>query len=163
MSGTGSGKTDLKQTDLSQTGPNEMEQAANQPGTLLGFDYGERRIGVAVGQRITSTAKALGVVAVSSGRPDWDAVAALIGEWQADTLIVGLPLNMDGTEQGASSGARRFAATLRRRFALPVHLHDERLSTREARARLHERGKHPEHDDAMAAQVIVEGWLNEHC
>ncbi|MGI9335422.1 MAG: Holliday junction resolvase RuvX [Gammaproteobacteria bacterium] len=132
-----------------------------RPSTLLGFDHGERRIGVAVGQSITATATALGVIDVDSGRPDWDAIAALIGDWQAEALIVGLPLNMDGTEQAASAGARRFAAALKRRFELPVHLHDERLSTREARERLHRQGEDPEQDDAMAARIILEGWLDE--
>ncbi|MGI9333405.1 MAG: Holliday junction resolvase RuvX [Gammaproteobacteria bacterium] len=136
-------------------------QGPTPPSTLLGFDYGERRIGVAVGQHISATATALEVVTVKDGRPDWDAIARLIGEWQAQTLIVGLPLAMDETEQGISTAARRFAAALQRRFALPVQLHDERLSTRAARERLHERGEDPGRDDSMAAQIILEGWLNE--
>jgi putative Holliday junction resolvase len=126
--------------------------------TLLCFDYGEKRIGVAVGQTLTGTATALTTLAARDGRPDWERVAALIAEWQPQALVVGLPLNMDGTEQALSARARRFANRLRGRHALPLHFADERLSTREAR-HLEDGAEPRQGRDALAAQVILEGWM----
>lgn len=126
--------------------------------TLLAFDYGERRIGVAVGQTLTGTATPLATLAARHGRPDWRAVDSLVEDWKPEAVVVGLPLNMDGTEQPITARVRRFARRLQARVALPVHFADERLSTREARAR--ENGGAPrEGRDAMAAQVILEGWM----
>ncbi len=127
--------------------------------TLLAFDFGTRNIGVAVGQTVTGTASPVGSVAVRRGAPDWDAIEALLRRWRPDALIVGLPLNMDGTEQWTTALSRRFARRLEGRFSLPVHLVDERLSTREARERLGATGRRDAEDDPVAAQVILEGWL----
>jgi len=105
------------------------------PATLLCFDYGERRIGVAVGQTLTGTATPLETLPARDGNPDWDRVATLVAEWQPDALVVGLPLNMDDTEQELTARARRFGNRLHGRLGLTVHFADERLSTREARDR----------------------------
>ena len=129
--------------------------------TLLAFDFGTRNIGVAVGQTVTGTASPVGSVAVRRGAPDWEAIDALMERWRPDALIVGLPLNMDGTEQPVTALSRRFARRLQDRFALPVHLADERLSTREARERLDTAGRREVEDDPIAAQIILEGWLAE--
>ena len=131
---------------------------SSQALTLLCFDYGEKRIGVAVGQTLTGTATALTTLTARAGRPDWDRVASLIEEWQPQALVVGLPLNMDGTEQDLSARARRFANRLKGRHELPLHFADERLSTREARDREGD-GPAREGRDAVAAQVILEGWM----
>lgn len=128
------------------------------PATLLGFDFGDRRIGVAVGQTLTGTASPLTTLDARDGQPDWTRVAALLDDWRPDALVVGLPLNMDGSEQDLTRRARRFARRLQRRLGLPLHFADERLSTREARDR--EAGTvHPAGRDAVAAQVILEGWM----
>lgn len=132
-----------------------MSDAAS---TLLAFDYGLKRIGVAVGQTLTGTANPLQTVAVKNNRPDWPAIEQLVETWSPDALVVGLPLNMDGTEQVMTGHARRFSCKLQGRFRLPVHLADERLTTREAKWRLVEEGG-GENSDAVAAQVILEGWL----
>jgi putative Holliday junction resolvase len=100
-----------------------------RPRTLLGFDFGKRRIGVAVGQEITATTTALETVRAHDGKPDWAAITRLIRDWRADALVVGLPLNMDGTEQDMTHAARRFANQLEGRYHLPVYLTDERLSS----------------------------------
>ena len=76
--------------------------------TLLGFDYGLKNIGVAVGQDLTQTANPLTVIKARDGIPNWDDIEALITEWQPKLLIVGLPLNMDGTEQQMTTAARKF-------------------------------------------------------
>ena len=129
--------------------------------TLLAFDYGEKHIGVAVGQTLTGTATALDTIRVTRSRPDWDAISRIVETWQPDALVVGLPLNMDGSEQAVTRRARRFGNQLLGRFRLPVHLVDERLTTREARERLAGEGRAGDEDHPVAAQVILEGWLNE--
>lgn len=132
-----------------------------QAETLLAFDYGEKHIGVAVGQTLTGTANPLETIRVNGARPDWSALARIVGTWQPDALVVGLPLNMDGTEQKVTRRARRFSEQLLGRFKLPVHLVDERLTTREARNRLACEGRAGSDDHPIAAQIILESWLNE--
>ncbi|MEP6938976.1 MAG: Holliday junction resolvase RuvX [Rudaea sp.] len=136
--------------------------------TVIGFDYGARRIGVALGNRISSSARALDVVDNGSGGPDWRRVGALVREWRPDALIVGLPLTLDSAEQHTSHAARAFAAELHARERLPVALVDERLSSREAAQRFAARrasGSARRKDaatlDAIAAEVIVEQWLRD--
>ena len=127
--------------------------------TLLAFDFGERRIGVAVGQTVTSTATPLETVAMTGREPDWRRISQLVESWDPQALVVGLPLNMDGSEQPITRRARRFGEQLRRRFARRVDLIDERLSTREARRRLGNASL--VEDDPVSAQVILETWLGE--
>src|SRR5579863_490613 len=102
----------------------------------LGFDFGLKRIGVAVGQSVTGSASPLGVVAMRGGEPDWEAVDRLMQDWRPGSLVVGLPYNMDLSEQDMTLRARQFAAQLQQRYPFPVHTVDERLSSREAEARL---------------------------
>ena len=90
------------------------------PETLLGFDFGMKRIGVAVGQTVTKTARPLGVVKATQGSPQWDVLNKLINTWKPDALVVGIPLNMDGTEQRLTEAAKQFANLLHERFQLPV-------------------------------------------
>ena len=130
---------------------------------LLGFDYGTRQIGVAVGQMITGQARELCVLKARDGIPDWSQIEALLREWQPDALVVGLPLNMDGTPSDMSARAEKFARRLNGRFNLPVHTHDERLTTYEAKG---ERLRSGQNDgfrerpvDALAAALLLEGWL----
>jgi len=130
--------------------------------TLIAFDFGEKRIGTAIGQTVTRTATPLETIPVRRSRPDWNAIDRLIGAWKPEALVVGLPLNMDGTSQWITHCARRFANRLRARSGLPVHLSDERLSTREAWTRLIESGSRRAGPDPVAAQIILEGWFTEH-
>ena len=134
-----------------------MEEAK----TLIAFDFGEKRIGTAIGQTVTRTATPLETIPVRGTRPDWSAIARLIDTWKPDALVVGLPLNMDGTDQWITARARRFANRLHARSGLPVHLADERLSTREAWTRLIESGSRRDGPDPVAAQIILEGWFAE--
>ncbi|WP_449422852.1 Holliday junction resolvase RuvX [Rhodanobacter lindaniclasticus] len=131
---------------------------------VLGFDVGSRLTGVAIGNRLTATARALGVVPVREGQPDWQRLDALQREWQPDTLVVGLPLTLEGTEQPASRRARAFAGQLRQRYGVPVLLVDERHSSRDAYgsppAGLRRR-RDAAGIDAEAAAVILERWLAE--
>ncbi len=126
--------------------------------TVLGFDFGLRRIGVAVGQSVTQTANPLTILLAREGIPDWDDIAALISEWQPDALIVGYPLNMDDSKNEITIRANKFGNRLHGRFGLQVHLVDERLSTIAAREMQPDR----EHVDDISASLIVETWLKEH-
>lgn len=133
---------------------------------VLGFDVGSKLIGVAVGNRITSSARALAVVPVHEAGPDWAQVDALHNQWLPETMIVGLPLALDGTEQPATRIARRFAEHLRERYKRPVALVDEQHSSQEAAerfARARAAGTRRRSDattiDAEAAAVILERWL----
>ncbi|MBM2829886.1 MAG: Holliday junction resolvase [Gammaproteobacteria bacterium] len=125
--------------------------------TLLCFDFGEKRIGVAVGQTITGTATPLETISVHQNKPDWGKIKHLIDDWQPDALIVGTPLNMDGTTQRVTQIAEKFARQLEGRFHLPVFGMDERLSTYEAS----QRTNNSTALDPVAAQVILESWLAE--
>jgi putative Holliday junction resolvase len=130
--------------------------------TLLGFDYGTRKIGVAVGQTVTGTASALVTLMPVKHQPDWKAIGRLIDEWQPDGLVVGLPLNLDDSATDATAAALRFSRQLKGRYHLPVHLADERFTSAEARNRLGPRHKALEVYDAIAAKLILETWLSEH-
>lgn len=124
---------------------------------MLGFDFGTKRIGVAVGQTLTDTATPLEIIPVRNNRPDWSRIGALIGQWQPQALVVGNPLNMDGSRQAISAAADAFARKLHGRYRLPVLRAEERLSTVEAGVRQHGGGR----KDHVAAQVILEGWLRD--
>lgn len=136
-----------------------------EPGarTLLGFDYGTRKMGVAVGQELTGTSTPLVTLRHISSGPDWDAITRLIEQWRPDCLVVGIPLNMDGTEQPMTAAARRFARRLAGRYGLPVHEADERLSSRAAGDLIHEPGAGRRSRlgvDEVAAHVILQTYMN---
>ena len=130
-------------------------------GTLIGFDFGPRKIGVAIGQTITATAAPLTTLRSHDDRPDWPRIEALIREWQPEAAVVGLPCNMDDTETVIAPLARRFARQIQGRFGLPVHLVDERLTTLAARQILGRKATSREVVDAMAAKLLLETWLSE--
>lgn len=133
----------------------------------IGFDYGARRIGVAIGNRLAHNARALAVVANSAHGPNWKHIDTLVREWRPDLLLVGLPLTLGDGEQQNTHAARAFAETLKQRFGLPIELIDERSSSREAAQRFAARRasgtakrKQAAELDAVAAEIIVERWLN---
>jgi putative Holliday junction resolvase len=131
----------------------------------LAFDYGEKYIGVAAGSRHTRQAQALTTLRGSAKYPDWTGISRLIEQWQPDALVVGLPLNMDGSDNPMTRAARAFGQRLRDRYNLPVHMVDERLSTLAARDILNEAGvpmrRHKARLDQLAAQTILQAFLNE--
>jgi putative holliday junction resolvase len=138
-------------------------------GTVLGFDYGQRYIGVAVGQTLTGSSRALKSVIIPSGADfPWDEIEALCREWQPTRMIVGLPCHLDGSEGTLAKAARRFAEELGHRTQRPVTLWNEALSTEAARealaeerrrSRIRRRGR--KGLNAEAARTILEGWLVE--
>jgi putative Holliday junction resolvase len=133
-------------------------------GVYLGFDFGYKRIGVAVGQLLTASASPLPTLEAKLGVPNWDTVQKLLAQWQPSALVVGFPTCMDGSEQYTAAASRGFARQLRKRFNLPVHLVDERLSTVEARSHLFAQGGYRKikktEIDSIAACVILEQWLS---
>jgi putative Holliday junction resolvase len=132
-------------------------------GTVLAFDFGEKRIGVATGETLIGSAHPLTVIRAESNDQRFAAIAALIAEWQPERLVVGLPTHADGTEHAMTRMATRFAERLVRRFGLPVSLADERLTSLDAEARLRETGRNSKSArplvDAVAAQLILQTWL----
>ena len=139
---------------------------ASHPLTLLAFDYGRRRIGVAVGQQITGSAGPVGTAPNSESGPDWEQMGRWIRDWQPDRLLVGMPFHADGSDSELTVEVRRFAVDLQR-FGLPVDAVDERYSSVEAEAGLkaaraegRRRRVRKETIDAAAAVVIAERWLS---
>jgi len=135
--------------------------------TILAFDFGLRRIGVAVGQTVTASANPVGVIANGAAGPDWQKLRELISEWGAARLIVGMPLHVDGSRSEISARVGDFIAGLER-FALPVEAIDERYSSAEAEQmliaerKLGARGRlRKEMIDAAAATLIAERWLRK--
>jgi putative Holliday junction resolvase len=130
-------------------------------GVLLGFDYGSHKIGVAVGQTLTRTATPLETLGLVGQRPDWQRIGALLDEWRPDAIVVGHPFEMSDREADNAPAAKRFARQLHGRYRLPVHLADERLTSRSAWETLGSTAaKDPTRVDAYAAKLILETWLN---
>jgi putative Holliday junction resolvase len=142
-----------------------MHDSTIARGTVLGFDFGFRRIGVAVGQTTTRTASGIETIAHHK-TPDWAGIDRLVKEWKPKFLLVGLPLGKAGEETEMSRAARRFGKALVKRFDLECEYADERLSSMDARDRFKQgrasgnlRRKDIDRLDAMAAQIILENWL----
>ena len=141
------------------------DEVSSFEGTLIAFDFGQRRIGVAVGQTLTRSANVLAVVSFTD-KPDWPAITEILNEWKPVALVVGLPLSADGGETEMSKRAQRFGRQLNGRYGIPVMYEDERLSSFSAeqrfvaaRAKGGMRRKDAALKDAMAAQIILENWL----
>jgi putative Holliday junction resolvase len=134
--------------------------------TLLGFDYGTRKIGVAVGQELTGSSTPVATLRTPDGEPDWTGIAALIETWRPAALVVGIPLNLDGSEQEMTRAARRFADRLAARHHLPVYHADERLSSVEAEHLRYEdtgggRSRRRRGVDEIAAHVILQTFFSQ--
>ena len=143
--------------------------------TLLGFDYGTKRIGVAVGQSLTRSASPLTTLTAINNKPDWDAISRLIREWRPDALVLGLPLNDDDSANDMTRAAQRFGNQLQGRYNLPVYTVNERLSSVEAEHILTQtapkkRQRNPTFSsqynktdiDKLAAKLILESWFASH-
>ena len=135
------------------------------PSTVLAFDFGERYLGVAIGNTVTGLANPLDMIEATEVDKRFAAIEALIKDWQPARLVVGLPLAMDGTEHAMTARCRRFARQLEGRFRLPVALVDERLSSASAEEALREAGKggrqHKHLAHSLSAQIILQAWLDD--
>lgn len=139
--------------------------SASRAGTILAFDFGTRRIGVAVGETALGLAHPLATIAADDDDARLAAIAALIGEWQPAQLVVGLPTHADGTPHRMTARAREFARRLESRFRLAVELVDERFTTEAASSSLFEAGvagraQKPARDQ-IAAQIILQAYLDQ--
>lgn len=153
-------------TPVNGHAPAATPAGIRRDGTVLGFDVGARRIGVAVGSAFGHGARALAVIDVHDDRPDWSAIDRLCSEWRPDGLVVGDPMTLDGGDQPIRKRAHAFARELMARYARPVVLVDERASSIEAAQRFavdRSEGRRRRRDaaalDAVAAAVIVERWI----
>jgi putative Holliday junction resolvase len=134
--------------------------------TYLGFDFGNKKIGVAVGQMTTGTASPLQTIRSINQAPNWTMISQLISQWQPQGLVVGISIQHDGTDNPITPKMRKFCRQLEGRYQLPVHQVDETLSTFEAKQllfdELHLRaGKLWQVQDQLAAQLILQSWLND--
>jgi putative holliday junction resolvase len=123
---------------------------------VMGFDFGQKKIGIAVGQIITATATPVSIIKAKNGIPDWDEIKNLIEEWKPSLLVIGFPINMDGTESEMSRLSLKFGRKLNGRFNLPFEMMDERLTSFEARQETKEQG---EQIDDVAAKIILESFF----
>jgi len=134
--------------------------------SIMGFDFGLKRIGLATGQTITGTATPLCTLQAINQKPDWANIAAQIEQWHPDALVVGIPYLTDGGESDITRAARNFSRQLEQRFKLPVYTIDESYSSYAAEQLLKadiKLSKHNKHEiDKMAAAMIVQSWLNSH-
>jgi putative Holliday junction resolvase len=133
--------------------------------TIIGFDFGKKYIGVAVGQELTGNASPLGSVKANDGVPHWDSLENFLKEWQPDLIVVGLPLNMDGSEQQLTLDAKKFGNRVAGRFGLKVEFQDERLTTADAKEQLFARGGYKnlkkDNIDAESARLIIESFFEQ--
>ena len=142
-----------------------MSPVTPDVGTVLAFDFGEKRIGIAVGEEALAQAHPLTTIRSEINTERFAAIAALITEWKPVRLVVGLPVALDGTPHAMTARCTRFANPLRGRIGLPVEYAEERLSSVEAEERLRETGHTTksarEHLDAIAAQIILQGYFEQ--
>ena len=137
----------------------------SKPQTVMGFDFGMKNIGVAIGQSLTKTATPEATLKAKDGIPNWEEIQKLIKEWQPAALVVGLPLNMDGSISESSQRAKKFANRLQDKSNLPTHIFNEQLSTHEAKelaetsASIYGWERHS--IDSIAAALILKNWLDE--
>jgi len=125
------------------------------PHSLMGFDFGTKKIGVAIGQATTASASPLTPIRSKHGKPDWSLLTLLIDEWQPSAFVVGLPYHMDGTSGDMFYRARKFAHRLQHYFKRPSYGMDERLSSRTA---LRNQNRSGDSIDCLAAAIIIEDW-----
>jgi len=130
---------------------------------MIAFDFGVKSIGVAIGQQITGTASPLAAIKAVDGIPQWQALDDVFKEWEPSCIILGYPTNMDGSEQLITARAKKFGKRLYHRYKIPVHGHDERLTTVEAKERLFELGGFKKLSkgkiDSVSAVLILESWF----
>ena len=138
--------------------------------TIFCFDYGHKKIGLAVGNTCTFTANELTTLHCNNHTPDWSQLDKLIHQWQPDLLLIGLPLNLDGSVSQFSKQVRKFGKLLKTRYNLPVEYEDERLSSNEANSIINNslgtRNKATKKQrlkrDQIAAKLILNSYLNRH-
>ena len=137
-----------------------------RPFYALSFDFGTKSIGVAVGQSVAATAKELTPIKAKEGIPNWDDIQLLLTQWTPEIVLVGLPVNMDGSEMEMTRRARKFGKRIEGRYAQKIEFVDERLTTREAKMEAAENGHKGNYAkdpvDSIAARILLESWWREY-
>jgi len=145
--------------------PVNLMNPAHKITTVLGLDYGKKRIGVATGQTITNTSTPITTLLQVDGSPNWDGIQEQIRQWNPDALIVGIPYHLDGTESEMTKTVEQFCVQLEKRTSCPVYRVNETLSSYEAEAALKQTTKITQQNkgeiDKMAAAIIVQSWLDQ--
>ena len=131
--------------------------------SVLGFDFGTKFIGVAIGQELTGTASPLGSIKAKDGIPNQEQLKKYFDDWQPDIVVVGLPLNMDGSNQDVTFAAKKFGNRLANQFKIAVEFQDERLTTTDAKEQLFAQGGYrnlkKDNIDAESARIIIESYF----
>lgn len=133
-------------------------------GLILAFDFGMRRIGLAIGQTLLQSANPLPPLLAIDGVPNWQMLTSIIEKWQPCAMVVGLPLQMDGSTQPIFFAAKSFARKLKSRYKCPVYLADERLTSMAAEALKKgnvDKMTRKQSVDSIAAQIMLEQWLQQ--
>ncbi len=133
--------------------------------TVIGFDFGMKYIGVAVGQTVTCTATPLASIEAKNGIPKWEKITSLIEHWHPDLFMVGMPFALDGSKQSITYAVQKFIGSLSQRYIIPVQAVDERFTTQEARQCLFEKGGfralNKSNIDGFSAKIIIECGLKD--
>ena len=138
----------------------------DSPRVIMAFDFGNKNIGIAIGQEITRTASTFYSISANNGQPDWLELDMIINEWNPNLFVVGDPLNMDGTRSRIQDSCDKFSNALNKRYDIDIERTDERLTSREARDRIENiqmgirdsKNKH-----SISAQIILEDWFRSNC
>ena len=144
---------------------NRLPTDCSKPVTVMSFDYGTEKIGIAIGQSISSTAEPLTIIRAKDGIPNWSQITSLIESWRPNFFVVGLPYNLDGSDSKLLQRALKFAHRLNGRFNIPTFGIDERLSSKAATEKF--KTGNPKNSvrneiDDVAAQIILETWFSEY-
>ena len=144
---------------------NRLPTDCSKPVTVMSFDYGTEKIGIAIGQSISSTAEPLTIIRARDGIPNWSQITSLIESWRPNFFVVGLPYNLDGSDSKLLQRALKFAQRLNGRFNIPTFGIDESLSSKAAAEKF--KAGNPQNSvrkeiDDVAAQIILETWFSEY-
>jgi len=144
---------------------NHCSSQNQREGNIIGFDFGQKRIGVAIGNNISKSAQALITIESASNNQKFEAIQKIMDEWQPVSIVVGVPFNVDGSEHKVTNLCKKFAKQLEQKYALPIHLIDERYTSIEASYEI----QHKKIDlkkkklliDQIAAKIILQSYLDQ--
>ena len=144
---------------------NHYQSGKQKEGNVIGFDFGQKRIGVAVGNNISKTARALITIDSSSNNQKFEAIQKIIEEWQPISIVVGVPFNVDGSEHKVTNLSKKFAKQLEQKYSLPIHLIDERYTSIEASHEIKDKKIDLKNKklliDQIAAKIILQSYLDQ--
>jgi putative Holliday junction resolvase len=144
---------------------NHCSSQNQREGNIIGFDFGQKRIGVAIGNNISKSAQALITIESASSNQEFEAIQKIMDEWQPVSIVVGVPFNVDGSEHKVTNLCKKFAKQLEQKYALPIHLIDERYTSIEASYEIQDKKIDPKKKklliDQIAAKIILQSYLDQ--